>query len=107
MMNMPYLDHEVKVTNVGVGAGGGVGTHDLLASNLCRDRDVLTNGKSKDVLLVRQTKAVTRGTRSAWGRSVDKRSGGLTERCWVTGRPFRSKGSLSDLGVKHWLPDLW
>jgi hypothetical protein len=54
-----YLDEKVKVTQIVVTANGRVATHDLLAFNLCRNGDVLSNWETEYILLVRQRETVT------------------------------------------------
>ena len=58
-MGRTHLDEQVKVPEVVVAAGRRVAAHDVLAIDLRRHGDVLTNGKTEDIVRVRQRKAVT------------------------------------------------
>lgn len=48
------LDEEVKMSAVIVAASGSVAAHDLLAVDLCRDRDMLTNRKTEHIFASRK-----------------------------------------------------
>ena len=53
-----HLHEQVKVAEVVIAAGRRVTAHDLLAIDLRRHGDVLTNRKTEDIVWVRQRKAV-------------------------------------------------
>lgn len=59
MSMMAHLNQEVKVTKVVIATGGCVATHYLLSVDLSSHRDVLSNGQTKNILRMRQSKSVT------------------------------------------------
>jgi len=58
-MKKPRLDEKFKVAAVVVAADGGIGTRDILSVNCGRDIDMLSNGETKDILVVGELEAVT------------------------------------------------
>ena len=56
--DLTYLDEKVEVSKVVVTARRSVATHDLLSVNLSRDRNVLTNGKTEDILRMGESEPV-------------------------------------------------
>lgn len=55
---MTCFDQKVKVAQVVVTASGCIAARDLLAINLRRNGNMLTNGQAKDVIHTGESKAV-------------------------------------------------
>lgn len=87
-----HLDDEVEVAEIIIRRGRGVRAHDLLAVDLGRHRDVLSNRQTQDVILAGETKAVPGGRESECqkgNRAAGGAQGVRTVRCCARSSPSR------------------